>query len=43
MNNLNQEEWLIELFVLLLNEFFDSLDEYIFTTKIDNDSAFIVT
>jgi hypothetical protein len=43
MNNLNQEEWLIELFVLLLNEFFDSLDEYIDITKIDNDSAFIVT
>jgi hypothetical protein len=44
MNNLKKkEDHIIELFILLINEYFDSIKEYINLDKVDNNTLFIKT
>ena len=43
MNNLKKEEIIIELFITLINEYFDSIKEYVDVMKLDNHTIFIAT
>lgn len=43
MSNLKKEEYLIELLILLINEYFDSIKEYINLKKVENHTIFIIT
>lgn len=43
MSNLKKEEIIIELFIILINEYFDSIKEYVDTEKLDNHTIFITT
>lgn len=43
MSNLKKEEIIIKIFIVLINEYFDSINEYIDIRKLDNHTMFITT